>query len=776
MAEFDQSKAYAPQEEGTSFFDDGREIELLHFMYEHPNLENLRGSPKNVLAAIDEYGRTKKYLMNVGEDKGRIVSDLIAEVKPKTMVELGGYVGYSCILFGDAARKAGGQRYYSLERNPEFAAVIASLVELAGLSNIVKVVVGSSDASIARLHANGDLKRIDLMFLDHYKPAYTTDLKLCEELAIVSVGSVLAADNVIKPGNPPYLEYVRSSVEEKRKRAQEEANGKAVHGEGIPDKTVNQYQKRVMEEKFSNSKGDPNLIYESRLVNSFEPTDHVAAMSSPTHQSSIPFFYRHVPKNVLLVLLSFITVPVSAFFVLASYILSYFRPSPKSSNGHNASRRKTILVTGISMTKGLTITRILTLHTPHCIIGADIEAIPFSSPGRYSRSVSSFHTLETPNGDNSEPYIDSLLSLMKKEKVDLWISCSSVIGALEDGEVVRLAERELGSDFRAVQFREDVVERLHEKDKFINYIRSIALPVPDSHRCETNAQVLDVFLKEDAMREYNVKDGRKKWIMKPIGVDDRARANMMTLLPLGSADETRKYIKTLNIGKENPYQMQHYISGPEYCTHALVLNGKVKSFVACPSSELLMHYKALPPTSSLARKMLDFTERVAEDGGASFSGHLSFDFLAEGEGESVRLYPIECNPRAHTAVVLFRESKAMADAYSYFASGRSGKKDITTPMMPSWNYYWAGHDLVTFVLIPLLEMLFGRGSLEELSIGLAEFWQHLVYWRDGTFVVWDPLPFFVLYHIYWPAQFVDCLLKGKEWSRINVSTTKVFQA
>jgi hypothetical protein len=86
MGSFDQSKAYAAQEEEGSFFDDGREIELLHFVYSHQNIEEIRGSPENVLAAIDEYGRTKKYLMNVGEDKGRIVTDLIAEVKPKQMV------------------------------------------------------------------------------------------------------------------------------------------------------------------------------------------------------------------------------------------------------------------------------------------------------------------------------------------------------------------------------------------------------------------------------------------------------------------------------------------------------------------------------------------------------------------------------------------------------------------------------------------------------------------------------------------------------------------
>jgi catechol O-methyltransferase len=164
-------------------------------------------------------------------------------------------------------RKAGGERYYSLEMNPEFAAVIMSLVDLAGLSDIVKVIVGSSDASIARLYSEGHLKHIDLMFLDHYKPAYVTDLKLCEELQLVTPGSVLAADNVIKPGNPPYLEYVRSTVQEKRNKM-----GNSGKSEGIPEKTMNQYKKRYGEMKFNQSPGVPDLVYESKLVNSFEPT------------------------------------------------------------------------------------------------------------------------------------------------------------------------------------------------------------------------------------------------------------------------------------------------------------------------------------------------------------------------------------------------------------------------------------------------------------------------------------------------------------------------
>ena len=217
--------------------------------------------------------------MNVGENKGKIVTDLIADVRPETMVELGGYVGYSALLFGDAVRKAGGKRYLSLERNPEFAAIVMSFVDLAGLSDVVKVIVGKSGDSLARLHANGTLERIDLMFLDHFKPAYLADLKLCESLGLVAPGSVLAADNVIKPGNPPYLEYVRSSVQEKRQRFEENheenidgssfAAGYHSRKEKVNQVDVNGHVGNTSE---VSSKGNPNLRYETRLVNSFEPT------------------------------------------------------------------------------------------------------------------------------------------------------------------------------------------------------------------------------------------------------------------------------------------------------------------------------------------------------------------------------------------------------------------------------------------------------------------------------------------------------------------------
>jgi hypothetical protein len=604
------------------------------------------------------------------------------------------------------------------------------------------------------------------------------------------------------------------------------------------------------------------------------------------------FFYRHVPKNTLLILLSFLCLPISALIVLIGIILSRLDArKQKEIHYYDEADQKTILVTGVSMTKGLAITRILSLYTPHHhVIGADIEHVPFTSPGRYSRSISTFHRLTAPDGENAEPYIDSLLSLIRSQKVDIWISCSSVVSAVEDGEVAQLAAKAMGPGFRAVQFSPEVVQRLHEKDSFISYIQSLDLPCPESHRCTSADEVLDVLSDSSSwsapLFEYEKShkgepQKPKQYILKPIAVDDKARDQMMTLLPLSDSNPnpnskinsnstpqpstslTTSYIQSLNISPTNPFQLQQYIRGPEYCTHALVIRGTVRAFVACPSSDLLMHYRALPPDSALTKQMLQFTQTVARAGGPEFTGHLSFDFLAEGwhaderKGkdrgaflqdagrrlgafDKVKLYAIECNPRAHTAVVLFQNTPDMAEAYLDLLRLGPGEvvyeekikpepepepgididedeplspkttptpptlptstketetttstipipatrtprryRHIPTIITPEWPvrpYFWLGHDLVTLIIIPLLSFLWGYRGLKDVVEGVQEFYQHVTTWQDGTFIVYDPLPFFVLYHVYWPVQFARCLVSGKRWTRINVSTTKVFEA
>ena len=169
------------------------------------------------------------------------------------------------------------------------------------------------------------------------------------------------------------------------------------------------------------------------------------------------------------------------------------------------------------------------------------------------------------------------------------------------------------------------------------------------------------------------------------------------------------------------------------------------------------------------------------------TGHLSFDFLVDEKttekGLEKVLYPIECNPRAHTAVVLFKgRSVDMAKAYlSALSSKPNGvltngvsTHQVVSPQYPA-KYYWVGHDLVELVLLPILDSLRGQTSVAEVIQSCYIFMQHLLFWKDGTFEVWDPLPWWCLYHVYWPGMFLASILYKRRWSRINVSTTKMFE-
>ncbi|CAG9941117.1 unnamed protein product [Clonostachys rosea f. rosea IK726] len=242
------SQFYKPEEE--VFCNDGREQQLLAGIQSHPNLSTMMGVPERVLEAIDDFGRNHDFLMNVGQAKGSIVSRKIAEKCPTTMVELGGYVGYSAIMFGDAVRRAGGKKYISLEKSEEFAAVARSLLAIAGLDDFVEVRVGPCDASLRQLRQEQPELQIDLLFLDHQKSAYVYDLMLCEELSLVRSGSLVIADNVISPGAPGYLEYVRGTKAER---------------------TTIRNNIQTNQQRPGSSEND-ELAYLSELLASFEPT------------------------------------------------------------------------------------------------------------------------------------------------------------------------------------------------------------------------------------------------------------------------------------------------------------------------------------------------------------------------------------------------------------------------------------------------------------------------------------------------------------------------
>lgn len=496
--------------------------------------------------------------------------------------------------------------------------------------------------------------------------------------------------------------------------------------------------------------------------------------------------YLHALQNIGLLVLSIVFLPLDTFVLLWSFILRPGLAPDKSRDALTKTRNKpsfkqrTILVTGVGMTKGLVLARAFHL-AGHRVIGADFEAHGALVCGRVSRSLSKFCAMQKPTPTSSDRYVQSLLNIIQHEQVDLWVSCSGVASAVSDGEAKEVIESQ--TKCKAIQYDIKTTETLHEKHTFIQRTQEIGLTVPETHVVESKEQLRDIFA-----------DAKKKgihYIMKTIGMDDANRGDM-TLLPADSETATEKAVQRINASKETPWIAQQFIKGKEYCTHAVVIRGVVKVFVACPSLELLMHYEALPYDSALSKAMLAFTRKFASASGPEFTGHLSFDFLVEEKDQveqdpnKITLYPIECNPRAHTAVALFNDTPEMVDAYLSLLDRRKTGYDASeveaeTPVIPRHpaKYHWVGHDLVACCIMPVVALVSGSGKTTDdkeagLVAGFQQFADYMLYWKDGTYEVWDPLPWWWLYHVYWPMQFFNALMTGAKWSRVNVSTTKMF--
>lgn len=145
-------------------------------------------------------------MMTIGLDRSQPILEEIRSARPKVMGELGGYIGYSAILFGNEVRNAGGRKYISFEYNPEYASVAKWIVELAGLGGFVQIIVGKSADGLVQLAGASEKVVFDILFIDHWEQVYLSDLRICEDHGLVKRGSVVVADNA---GNGEAGEYVR---------------------------------------------------------------------------------------------------------------------------------------------------------------------------------------------------------------------------------------------------------------------------------------------------------------------------------------------------------------------------------------------------------------------------------------------------------------------------------------------------------------------------------------------------------------------------------------
>ncbi|MDQ1280042.1 MAG: hypothetical protein QG670_1304 [Thermoproteota archaeon] len=162
-----------------------------------------RSKAEKILREIESRS-AKEFLPIIGPNKGRILTEVVRENKPKTVLEVGTLIGYSAILMGKELDKEA--RLTTIEIHPDEAREAEENIKKAEISPTVNVVIGDALKILPELKEN-----FDLVFIDAEKNEYIRYLRHIEDK--LHKGSIIVADNagIFAEDMKVYLNYVRSS-------------------------------------------------------------------------------------------------------------------------------------------------------------------------------------------------------------------------------------------------------------------------------------------------------------------------------------------------------------------------------------------------------------------------------------------------------------------------------------------------------------------------------------------------------------------------------------
>ena len=171
-----------------------------------------KGDAADAVRVIDEFAWGESFLINVGDEKGLILDEAVRRASAKRILELGTYCGYSALRMAIAAPEA---KITSIEFNSSNASIARRIFEHAGVADRITVVVGTlgdGGKTVRALNEEHGFTKgaIDLVFIDHAKEAYLSDLRTVVAEGWLRTGGLAVADNVKFPGAPDYLAHMRS--------------------------------------------------------------------------------------------------------------------------------------------------------------------------------------------------------------------------------------------------------------------------------------------------------------------------------------------------------------------------------------------------------------------------------------------------------------------------------------------------------------------------------------------------------------------------------------
>ncbi|MEI8365566.1 MAG: hypothetical protein WCF65_04025 [Parachlamydiaceae bacterium] len=330
-----------------------------------------------------------------------------------------------------------------------------------------------------------------------------------------------------------------------------------------------------------------------------------------------------------------------------------------------------------------------------------------SHVSRFSNTVSKCFTVPSPRFE-PEAYLNALVHIVEKEKIDLLIPIYEEITHLSKG-VDRFP-----SFCKVFCPTFALYEQLQNKWSFQELLQSLGIPTLKRALVRNKNDFKTHLLP----MEYALKPCYSRASQKVLRID-AARP----IPDIGSAIEPH-----------NPWIAQEWAYGKKYCTYSICHEGAIYAHGTYPVNYAIDGNSCISFEVVHHQKILDWIALFVKKIG--FSGQIAFDFIESVDGI---LYAIECNPRATSGLLLFDEMDGLDQAFL---------KQNEKPIFPKNG---TSRQVATGML------LYGWRKSSRQGRSLGDFFKTFFCTKDVIFSVRDPKPF-----ILEPIVFVNLYIQSRK--------------
>jgi len=139
----------------------------------------------------ETYARIYMPQMTSGQVQGQFLKMISQLVKPKYVLDIGTFTGYSAICLSEGLQEGG--TLFTMDVNAELESMVRAHLEKAGVTQKVKYLIGNAVEMIPKLDVV-----LDLVFIDADKENYSRYYDLVIDK--LRSGGIILADNVLWSG------------------------------------------------------------------------------------------------------------------------------------------------------------------------------------------------------------------------------------------------------------------------------------------------------------------------------------------------------------------------------------------------------------------------------------------------------------------------------------------------------------------------------------------------------------------------------------------------